>query len=83
MMPRIMLRVKDVAEEMGVSQHTVGVWINSGELAAVNVGRKPGGKPIWRISAEALEEFQASRTKAPALPRRRRKRQPEGEVQFY
>ena len=38
------LTVRDLCERYGVSEHTVLGWIRSGELRAVNVGRKPGGK---------------------------------------
>jgi excisionase family DNA binding protein len=36
--------VKDVAERYGVTPHTVLSWIASGELRAVNVGRRAGAK---------------------------------------
>ncbi len=42
--------VKDVAERYHVGIHTVLQWIASGELRAVNVGRKPGSKkPRCRV----------------------------------
>ena len=57
------LSVRDVCERLGVNEHTVLGWIRSGELRAVNVGRRPGGKkPRWRITQEALEAFEQLRT---------------------
>jgi excisionase family DNA binding protein len=78
------LSVHDLTERYGVSEHTVLGWIRSGELRAVNVGRRPGGKkPRWRITQEALEAFERARTPAPPLPRARRKRQPPEVIEFY
>ncbi|MBI1913226.1 MAG: hypothetical protein HYS12_00455 [Planctomycetes bacterium] len=64
--------------------HTVLGWIQSGELRAINVGRKPGAKkPRWRISEEALKAFELARTPVPPPARMRRKKQPTDVIQFY
>jgi transposase len=78
------LSVRDVSERYSVGEHTVLNWIASGELRALNVARHPnGGKPRWRVTAEALEAFEVARTSTPATPRaRRRNRQPDV-IQFY
>lgn len=65
--------VKDVCEHYGVGEHTVLRWIHEGELKAVNVGRRLGGKPKWRITAEALEAFENLRTPTPPPSKSRRK----------
>lgn len=79
-----MLKVKEVAKQLGVSQHTVGIWINAGELPAINVARKPGGKPIWRIDPEALEAFIVGRQPVPPVPRTQRRRRTEQPApEFY
>jgi excisionase family DNA binding protein len=76
--------VKELCERFHVGEHTVLGWIKRGELRAINVSRKPGGKPKWRITQEALEAFELVRTSAPKQPRRsRRKRTPEGVFEFY
>jgi excisionase family DNA binding protein len=76
--------VREVAEHYGVSEHTVLAWIRSGELRAVNVGRRPGaGKPRWRVSQAALEAFEALRTPAPPAPRGRRKKRSAEICEFY
>jgi excisionase family DNA binding protein len=78
------LSVRDLCERYGVTEHTVLGWIRSGELRAVNVGRKPGAKkPRWRITQEALELFEQLRTPAPPLPRTRRKKRPADVIEFY
>ena len=71
-----MLTVADLCDKVGVTEHTVLTWIRSGELPAVNVGRRPGaGKPRWRVSPEALAQFVQTRgtggaTATPPKPRR-------------
>jgi excisionase family DNA binding protein len=79
------LSVRDLCERYEVSEHTVLSWIHSGELRAVNVGRRPGAKrPRWRISHQALEQFELARTPTPPPPRaRRRKRAESGVIEFY
>jgi transposase len=57
------LDVKHVAERYGVGQHTVLGWIRRGELTAVNVARTQAGPPRWRITPQALEAFEAARTR--------------------
>lgn len=52
-----------VAEQFGVDTKKVSAWIRSGELAAVNVAKDPNGiKPRWRISEQAIREFEEKRT---------------------
>jgi transposase len=77
--------VRQVAERYTVGQHTVLGWIASGELTAINVARNPAGKPRWRITSEALQAFEMLRAAQPATPepRRRRRRQAAGAVEFY
>jgi excisionase family DNA binding protein len=78
------LTVNDVCERYDVAEHTVLAWIRSGELRAVNVGRKPGAKkPRWRITQEALDAFELLRTPTPILPRTKRRKRSLGIVEFY
>jgi excisionase family DNA binding protein len=78
------LSVRDLCERYGVSEHTVLGWIRSGELRAVNVGRRPGAKkPRWRITQESLDAFEALRTPSPPPPRTPRRKQPAEVVEFY
>ena len=46
-----MLSVAEVAEELGVSRETVRVWIRTGELVALSIGKG------YRISRADLDEF--------------------------
>ena len=67
--------VRDLCERYGVTEHTVLGWIRSGELAAVNVGRKLGAKkPRWRVTEDALAVFELSRTTQSPQPRTRKRK---------
>jgi excisionase family DNA binding protein len=78
------LSVRDLTERYGVSEHTVLAWIASGELRAVNVGRRPSAKkPRWRITQEALAAFEMARTPTPPPPKTRRRNRPADVIEFY
>ena len=53
--------IKDLCDRYGVGEHTVLNWIHRGELLAIDVSRNGEGKPKWRITDEALKEFEKSR----------------------
>jgi excisionase family DNA binding protein len=79
-----MFKVSDICARFMVNEQTVLGWIRRGELRAVNVGRKPGSrKPRWRISQEALDAFEASRTPAAPAPRKARAKRPGDVIAFY
>lgn len=68
--------VADIQNRFGVTQNTVLGWIAAGELRAINVGREPGKiKPRWRITEDALRDFEILRTATPPMPKVRRRRQ--------
>jgi excisionase family DNA binding protein len=76
--------VQEIHRRYGVTVQTVLGWIHSGELRAVNVGRRPGAKkPRWRITQEALDAFEQARTPTPPPPRGRRRKRPADVVEFY
>ncbi len=78
------LSVRAVCERYGVSEHTVLGWIRSGELRAINVGRRLGAKkPRWRITAEALDAFEVLRTPTAPSPRARRRKRSADVIEFY
>ena len=43
--------VADLCDRYHVGEHTVLGWIHNGELVAVNVSRRPGGKPRPAVEA--------------------------------
>ena len=79
-----MFTVQDLCERYRVSEGTVLHWLHSGQLEGVHVGRRPGAKkPRWRITQEALEAFELTRTPNPPPPRARRRNKPADVIEFY
>jgi hypothetical protein len=63
------LSVRDICERYAVTEHTVLGWIRSGQLMAINVGRRAGAKkPRWRVTATALVAFESLRSSATQPP---------------
>ena len=79
-----MLTPPMLAKRLGISPDKVRDWIKSGQLAATDVSKKPGGRPRYRISEEAIREFKKKRQPEKPLPtpRRRRKKDP-GVTEFF
>lgn len=62
----------ELAKQLGISSEKVLTWIRNGELRAVNVAAGLAGRPRWRISSVAFEEFLKRRESGPpVVPRRR------------
>lgn len=57
-----MLTCKDVAGRYGVCLMTVSRWITKGQLAAINLAVKPDDRPRYRITEEALKNFEERRS---------------------
>ena len=78
------LSVRDLCERYAVTEHTVLGWIRTGELRAINVGRRLGAKkPRWRVTEEALTAWEQRRTPTPPLPRAKRRKRPAEVIEFY
>ena len=75
--------VKDLCERFAIGEHTILGWIKRGELKAINVSRKQGGRPKWRITEEALAAFEQLRTPTPTPSQTRRKKQSTNVIEFY
>lgn len=56
-----------LARERGIRVSHILKWIHSGELEAVNLALKRNGRPRWRISAEALKDFERRRSNVAVL----------------
>jgi excisionase family DNA binding protein len=75
--------IKDITDRFGVGEHTVYEWIRRGELRAINVAKRQGTKPKWRITDEALRAFETSRMPSPPPERQQRKRRDDDSISYY
>lgn len=57
--------VREVADNYRVQQELVLGWIGTGLLPAINVAGIHATRPRWRISDEALAEFEKRRASSP------------------
>jgi hypothetical protein len=78
-----MLTPPAVASRLGVSPDKVRYWCASGELPAVDVAQRRGGRPRYRVSLAGPEVFLAGRSAAPVPRTRRRGRRMAGVIQFF
>ncbi len=76
--------VRALAADLAVKPDKVLEWIRAGELRALNVAQNRGGRPRWRIGADALAAFLAARSSSPA-PRRPTRPRPKRQdvVEFF
>ena len=75
-------RVRDIAERFGVDRAKVLAWIGRGELRAVNVADKIGGRPRYRVTLDAILAFEAALSTVP-LPKVSRRRAKAGWTPQY
>jgi hypothetical protein len=75
-----------LARIYGVNVQKVLLWIKNGELTAINLAARAGGRPRWRIRQTDVEVFEARRQAVPPIaPQRRRQRadKPAGWVEYF
>ena len=66
---------KQVAAHLGISRETVAALIRSGQLAAINVSLSPSSRrPRYRVTEQALEDFEAKRSVERSATQRRSQR---------
>jgi hypothetical protein len=80
-----MLTLREAAKIAGVSYETMIAWANWKEIEAIDVARKKGGKPRWRIAPSELQRFLKSRARFryEPPPRRRRPSRTDRAAKFY
>jgi len=73
-----------VARMLGCKPDKIRLFIANGELAAINLASRRGGRPRYRVSAQALEQF-LRRREVIAAPKgqRRRRREPAAINHYY
>jgi len=74
---------REVAEIFRVSEEKVLRWIASGELVAFNVAASTSGRPRWRITQEALDDFIRTRSATPPPQKPTRRKRQRAEVQQW
>jgi hypothetical protein len=72
-----------LARKYGVNVDKVIRWILAGELAAMNLATTTEGRPRYKITAEAVEAFEARRAVLCRPPRRKRPATPPGFVRHF
>lgn len=72
-----------VACRYGCKPEKILAFIASGELRAVNLATRPGGRPRWKISEADLLAFEARRSARPPAPRARRNRKDPAVIEFF
>jgi hypothetical protein len=55
----------EIATKYGCKPETVIGWIRFGELKAIDVARRGAMKPRYRVSPQALEDFEKARAVVP------------------
>lgn len=53
--------VPEIARQLGVGQRKVIAWIKSGELVAIDLVERRGGRPRYAVDVADLAKFEASR----------------------
>ncbi|MDZ4780097.1 MAG: helix-turn-helix domain-containing protein [Planctomycetia bacterium] len=81
---RSKLSPPQLAKLWGISTEKVLTWIRSGELKAIDAVSRRGERPRYLIDVRDLEAFERSRSTSPVVdPSPRRKRTPEGVMEFF
>jgi hypothetical protein len=73
----------EVAKRFRCSPEKVIAWILAGELHAINVAARLGGRPRWLIDQKDLADFERRRSAAPLPRRQRTKAAAKGFVRYY
>ena len=74
-MTRTKLTPPELAREWGVSAAKILHWIRSGELRAIDIARRRGGRPRYLIDRADIAAFEAVR-QVVVKPRISRRRKP-------
>ena len=64
----------EIAKELGVGINKVLSWIESGELAAIDLRGPGSNRSRYKVTQEAIEDFLARRTTGPKVRQTRKRR---------
>ena len=73
----------ELAKRWRVQPAKILGWIRNGTLRAVEVPAHPGGRPRFRVPADAVVEFEQKRSVRPPVKPARRRRQPAEIIRFF
>jgi hypothetical protein len=71
-----------LAKHLGCKVERVHNWIRRGELVAINVADS-SRRPLWRISLDSIEKFEAARSSQPPAPKPKRRKRQQNVIEFY
>ena len=70
-----------VAKMIGVKPDKILYWIHTGQLPAVNVAKKEGGRPQYAVTATGLDVFTTRRSTRPPVKVKRAR--PQSSAKIY
>jgi excisionase family DNA binding protein len=73
----------EIARRCRISPDKVLTWIRSGELRAINVATRPGGRPRYLIDEKDLADFEARRAVVSSPTTKPRRRQTKNVIAFF
>jgi excisionase family DNA binding protein len=77
------LTSSQAAELIQTSADRILDMIRAGEIRAIDISSPGSRRPTWRIPAEELERWMASRSTQPASPKPQRRRRKDKYVPTY
>jgi hypothetical protein len=75
--------VADLCRRWKIGPDKVHGFIRRGELLAVNVATNLSARPQWRVTSEAVAQFERRRSSEPPSQPRRRRHRRSCQVDFY
>jgi hypothetical protein len=73
----------ELAARWGIDAHKILSWVRSGELRAIDVSTRRGGKPRYLIDQADIAVFEQRRTVQPPAPIPRRRRKASNIVEYF
>jgi len=77
------LTAPEVARRLRVSPDKIVAWIKAGELQGFNVALRRNGRPRYRISLDALLDFERRRAGADSQPSARRRQSSISTIEYF
>ena len=75
--------VPELSNRWKVSSETIYIYIDSGQLEAVDVARQRGGRPSYRILRDAVRRFEQRRSTLPKQDQQDTRRSPTAHIRDF